>query len=372
MMNTVEPFIGADLRTEADVLALVELGRGDASFTPRFLQLLDERHPVYAGIDSAAVTRIRGALLLALTQRALPDAALSFVLSELESAYDPWLTAVAAYALRRRPEPSSRYAGALIDALICIRGVDERVRLGSHGGYGDTGETTTATAEILRTLGWLGSCAGSAVTRLRQLEVELATDEARALLREAIVAIESDLRGPAEAAPEPSLIEARKRLPAELSAVCLQDQAGTKVRFADFFVRPALVVFFFTRCGNPAKCPATILKLGRLQARVAAEGLRMRTAAITYDPGYDTPERLTQYARSWGARTDEDHRFFRTIDDLGPLRAFFELGVSYGASSVNQHQLEAFVLDREATIVWAVRRKHWREDEIVAAAASLD
>ena len=144
------------IRTEADLIELVEAGRGDSACTETFLALLDERHPVYQGVGTPAVVRMRGALLLALGHRALPTAALPFVLEELESAHEAWLTAVAAHALRKYPEPSPSFAQPLLSAILYIRHQDDIVRLANHGGYGPDGETTTAMAEVMRTIAWLG------------------------------------------------------------------------------------------------------------------------------------------------------------------------------------------------------------------------
>ena len=86
----------AGIRSEEEVKALISQGRGDPSFNPTFLALLDEHHLIYLGANPSAVIRMRGALLAALAYRALPDQALPIVLAELDSSYDPWLTAIAA------------------------------------------------------------------------------------------------------------------------------------------------------------------------------------------------------------------------------------------------------------------------------------
>ncbi len=362
------------IRSEEDVIDLIQRGQGDASFTPCFLALLEERHPVYAGADPAAVIRIRGSLIRVLAHRALPETALPFVLEELESAFDPWLTALAAAALRKRPEPSSRFVEPLLEAILYIRHRDDLIRLDAYGGYGDDGEVTTPLREILRTFAWLGSCGRNALPRLRELACSLNSEHLRSDLNDAIDALEADPSAGTKEEPDQGLAITRlhQPLPSELTQLRLQDQSGCTFLLPDFFRgQPTVVVFFFTRCGNPAKCPLTISRLGRLQERLRDMGSRVRTAAITYDPEYDDPRRLTQYARSWGARTDENHRFLRTLDDLAPLRDFFELGVSYGGSSVNQHQLEAFVLDAECSIVGAVRRRRLDTSKIIAEIEEL-
>src|SRR4029450_2155242 len=107
-----------------------------SAYTETFLALLDERHAVYQGAGAPAVIRMRGALLLALGHRALPTKALPFVIEELESAHDAWLTAVAAHVLRKDPEPSPSFAEPLLSAVLYIRHRDLVVRLANYGGHG--------------------------------------------------------------------------------------------------------------------------------------------------------------------------------------------------------------------------------------------
>lgn len=365
------------VRSEADLIQLVEAGRGDSACTQAFLDLLDERHPVYSGVGTAAVVRMRGALLLALGHHALPTAALPFVLEELESPHEAWLTAVAARVLRNHPEPSATFVAPLLSALFYIGQRDDAVRLESYGGYGPEGEPTTAVAEVIRTLGWLGKAGKGALARLQELRAQEPGPRTAAQLEEAMAAIQDDARIEATecCGNAHRSVDAPRSAPADVAELVLQDQSGELLTFRDFFLgRPSIVVFFYTRCDNPTKCPLTIARLGRLQQRLHSAGLgdSIRTAAITYDPAYDLPPRLVQYARSWGARTGESHRLLRTVGDLAPLRAFFELGVNYGESGlVNRHRIEAFVLDRAGRIVDAVTRQQWEESQLLEAAVAL-
>ncbi|MEL7054211.1 MAG: hypothetical protein AAGM45_20860, partial [Cyanobacteria bacterium J06588_5] len=180
-----------EIRSEKDILDLVERGKGDASYFPHFLALLEERHPVYTGIDSSAVTRIRGVLIQVLAYRALPDTALPFVLAELESAFDPWLTAVAAAALRKRPEPSSKFVEPLLEAILYIRHRDDLIYLDSYGGYNGNGKTTTALQEIFQTLSWLGNLGQKALPYLRDLSGEIHSKELLLVLNEVIIKLEA-------------------------------------------------------------------------------------------------------------------------------------------------------------------------------------
>ena len=340
------------------------------------LALLGETHPVWSGLGGPQVVKLRVELLTALGAGSPSDAALPFLLEELESAHDARLTAVAAAALRRGAR-RAEHVPPLLAALTYINGRDERIELGVLGAP-DPPAMTTATEEVLRTLGWLGDVAASALPHLRVLQgagsgprVATAAAAAQREIEKALVgtAARPCCEPPAAIAATPAGRAAPP--PLELG---LEDQAGNRIRFADYFLgRPTIVVFFYTRCENSAKCPRTISRLGVLQQRLMERGLgeAVQTAAITYDPDYDLPDRLEQYARSYGAQTAPHHRFLRTVADHEVLREWFDLGVGYGPSLVNRHRLEAYVLDVEGRIQWTVARRRWDADDLIARALEL-
>jgi protein SCO1 len=375
--ETIDLRAPGQVRTEADLIKVVEHGRGDSAYTETFLALLDERHPVYRGVSTPVVNRMRAALLLALGHRALPTSALPFVMEELESAHDAWLTAVAAHVLRKYPEPSPSFAQPLLSAVLYIRHRDLVVRLANYAGHGPDGETTTAMAEVMHTIGWLGRSGTACLSNLEDLLAENPGPATSAMVTAAINAIREDEHPPAaeccgcQESPGLAVRVASK----DISDLRLQDHSGAEVSFADVFHgRPSIVVFFYTRCDNPAKCPLTMYKFGCLQRLLQESGLgdAIATAAITYDPDYDRPERLLQFAQSWGAQPSPRHRVLRTVGDFSTLRDYFELGVNFGASGiVNRHQLEAFVLDQQGHIAHVVTRRRWDEAELVRLAAAL-
>ena len=368
-----------EVRTETDLVRIVETGRGDSAFTNTFLELLDERHPVYRGVGTPAVTRMRGALLLALGHRALPVTALPFVLEELESAHDAWLAAVAAHVLRKYPEPSASFAEPLLSAILYIQHRDEIVRLENYGGHTPGGETTTAMGEIMQTIGWLGRAGAACVDRLEDLVAQNPGPATSAMAGKAIESIRNDSSAAVTThsccCGEKTAAAAPSGPVRDISRLRFQDHAGTELTFADaFHGRPSIVVFFYTRCDNPTKCPLTMYRFGSLQRMLQQSDLAesIGLAAITYDPEYDRAERLRQYAESWGAKPSARHRILRTVDDFEPLSNYFSLGVNYGASGiVNRHQLEAFVLDKQGHIAHVVSRRRWDEATLMRLAKPL-
>ena len=238
-----------EVRTEEDLVAWVEASRGAEGRVDHLLSLLRESHPVYDGRGTAAVVRMRGWLLVALGEEelageALTDEALPFLVEELESGHDAYLTAAAAAALRRCA-PRQEWVAPLLAALLYIRYRDDSVTLQTYGGYGVPGERTTAVFEVLKTLEALGPEGREALPRLRELEREVspATPWFDALKRTLRSLAEDPgasksccggrLREPSSPPKNGLRVEPRDlATPVDLE---LEDQDGVALRIGDFF-----------------------------------------------------------------------------------------------------------------------------------------
>jgi protein SCO1 len=159
-----------------------------------------------------------------------------------------------------------------------------------------------------------------------------------------------------------------------IESTVFEDHDGAEITFDKFFKgHPSIVVFFYTRCDNPLKCSLTVTKLANVQKLLEARGLadQISTAAITYDPGFDLPERLRGYGQNRGVRLDVRHRMLRTIDDIDRLRGHFNLGVNFIESLVNRHRIEVYVLDAGGRIAACFERIHWDEQQVVDRAIEM-
>ncbi|MFO0757686.1 MAG: SCO family protein [Byssovorax sp.] len=367
-------------RDDDELVALCAAVRADPTRRDELVPALREDAPVYAQRGRAAIARMRGWVLASFEIAGLPDEALPFVIEELESGVEPYLIAAAARAVRGRPRPDPALAPYVVRAIGNVQGRDDLVSFSAFGAYAMPGEGETAVGELCATLRWMGPAASAA-----RGAIEALLADARGLSPENIAALDRcvEALGDAPLAGgddccaglfSPSTA-GRDAPPGDaLRALRLQDQAGNEATFdAIFRGRPSIVTFFFTRCDNPRKCSLTITKLARVQAALAAEGLldRIGTAAITYDPGHDSPGRLLQYgkARRWVAHGQ--HRLLRSTVGNDALIEHFQLGVGFIASLVNRHRLECFVLDAEGRTRRAFTRVQWDEHEVIEAARAL-
>lgn len=378
-----EAAVGAP--SEAQFASLVEALAEDPGRRGELCGLLREDHAVYDQRGTAATVRMRGWVLLALARGELPDGALVFVLEELDTGTDAYLLAAAAHALRSYPRPDAAFAPFVARALARACHYEEPVSFEGYGEYALAQTGTSPLGELFKTLEWLGPRARKVLAEVEELRAQFGGIPRRTLpaADRAIEAARGRGASPgAEACctlPEGlggvfSWARRSRRACGPVERVVFEDQDGTPVTFGEFFQgRPTVVVFFYTRCDNPLKCSLTVTKLGRVQKLLEGRGLtgEIQTAAITYDPAFDLPERLRCYGQNRGVRTDVRHRLLRATEGFEALREHFRLGVNFIGSLVNRHSIEVYILDAGGRIAASFSRIHWDEEQVVARAAEL-
>jgi protein SCO1/2 len=349
------------------------------------VQLLPERISLYDGRSANATIRMRGYILAAFEQTGLPDAALPYVLEELENGRDAYLVAGAARALRGLDTPTSRVVPFLFKAVENIRYIDDALTFESYKPRWPITNYTTALTEIFRTFGWLGTHAKSVLPDLEAMRKQRRDEFSRPIWAEienAIDRIRSDesvAHDCCGAVPaNPSLVvhplQKKPHKGISISEIELEDQTEHTVTYRSFFGhKPSIVVFFYTRCDNPNKCSLTVTKLARLQKSIVEEQLEglLRTAAITYDPAYDLPPRLKAYGDNRGVIFSDDNRMFRARAGFRELQEYFQLGVNFTGTTVNRHRIELFVLDSRGEITATFTRLQWDVQDVLEQAKAL-
>jgi protein SCO1 len=360
--------------------------------------LLPENLSIYQGRSAAEMGRLRGYLLAAFAETGLPEAAVPYVLESLETGHIAYEVAGAAIGLRGLQTPSVDIAAPLLRAIDNLSGADATVSFETYNPPWPYAQPTTALTEVIRTIGQLGVRAEAALEELGRLaqqqerfsrsvleEIRRVLDEADAGHREharhAATACEGGScrcvpaveQGPGHACCADMGLPEQAQDHAAMHAM-LQDQDGRTERFEQFFrSKPSIIAFFYTRCDNPYKCSLTISKLAAVQASLEVLGLAgaVKVAAITYDPDFDLPHRLRLYGDDRGMRFGEEARFFRVTSGFQEVRRRFDLGVNYGASTVNRHQTEVYVLNDQGDITVAFTRLQWEAEAVLRAVENL-
>jgi cytochrome oxidase Cu insertion factor (SCO1/SenC/PrrC family) len=157
--------------------------------------------------------------------------------------------------------------------------------------------------------------------------------------------------GKAEPATIPGIASPDKR---EALAIgfTLTDQDGKAFELKSIKGKPTVVTFIFTRCPNPQMCPLQGVKMAALQKQLEKAELagKVNLLLITFDPDYDTPERLKKWGEANGLKfTDQvkmlrpDPREFLDFKDEFGFRAFYTDG------QLN-HQTDLFLIDAQTRI----------------------
>ena len=372
----------ASAQSEPQFAALVDALAASPHQREQLTDLLREDHTLYDQRGAATVVRMRGWVLLALARVGVSDAALPFVLEELDTGVDTYLVAAAARALRSYSSPAASFAPYVMRALTNIRYRDELVSFENYGEYALSSKGTSPVRELLATLAWLGPHARGVLPEVESLRALRGGGLSQKLRGDVNRAVEA-IRGAGQVAElgddtccalpgglgNPFLWALGSRRGCEpIQSVVFEDQEGASITFKEFFRgQPSIVVFFYTRCDNPLKCSLTITKLARVQELLEARGLadQINTAAITYDPAFDIPERLRGYGQNRGVLMNARHRMLRATDGVNALRNHFKLGVNFIESLVNRHRIEAYILDAEGRIAASFERIHWDEQQVV-------
>ena len=369
--------IGAD--TEEQFAELVD---ALVAAPDQLTDLLREDHVLYDQRGRAAIVRMRGWVLFALARAGVSDAALVFVLEELDAGIDAYVVTAAARALRSYPDPTAAFAPFVMRAITNIRYHDEPVSFDGYGEYGSDSPTDTSPVrELLATLAWLGPHALAVLPEVELLrgpngglskKLLIDVDRAVNAIRDAEDVEEHDADTCCTLPPALRNMFSWKRGSRRgcepIEQTVFEDQDGISTTFAKFFQgHPSIVVFFYTRCDNPLKCSLTVTKLARIQKLLETRGLsdQIHTAAITYDPEFDHPERLRRYGEARDVRMDARHRMLRTTQGIHSLQKHFRLGVNFIESLVNRHRIEAYILDAEGRIAASFQRIHWDEQQVV-------
>jgi protein SCO1/2 len=372
-----------DSLTEPDFASLISSIRADPNRHHELTELLREDHPLYDQRGAATTVRMRGWILFTLSKVGLSKEALVFVLEELDTAVEPYLVAAAARAIRAYPEPSSSLAPFLVRSITNIRYRDDPVAFEEYGEFFSDSEETTPLHELFGSLQWLDHHARVALDELIELRKEPRGLSQRRLadLNRCIEAVSGSELGSESCCELPAFLKNRfswkpkaRASSQPIDSVVFEDQNNKLVTFGDFFKgRPTIAAFFYTRCDNPLKCSLTITKLARIQNLLSERGLtdQINTAAITYDPEFDSSERIRGYGEHRGIKTDAHHRMLRARDGIDSIRNHFKLGVNFIESLVNRHRVEIYILDERGRIARVFERIRWDEEEVVKQAVNV-
>lgn len=150
-----------------------------------------------------------------------------------------------------------------------------------------------------------------------------------------------------------------------LPRFALYNQKGELVLPRDWRGRNVVINFIFTRCQAANMCPASTQRMIELQEAALAEGLEnFHLVTISFDPNYDSPGVLNQYAINRGidtARHDLLTGPEGMIDDL--LRQFGI--VTINADNTIDHTMATLIVDGRGRIAYRKDGSQWSGEDFL-------
>jgi protein SCO1 len=147
------------------------------------------------------------------------------------------------------------------------------------------------------------------------------------------------------------------------------NQFGTPISLAQFKGRALALTFIFTRCPFPTFCPRMSQNFQKAEKALKAKKdapQNWSLLSVSFDPAYDTPERLNKYAAAYNI--DTNHWQFVT-SDLWTIDGITEqVGLTFfreTPTALPQHNLRTIVIDARGRMQKVFVGNEWTTDEFV-------
>ncbi len=172
----------------------------------------------------------------------------------------------------------------------------------------------------------------------------------------------------AEKARRTAWLEPSDRGTEILADINVTDQDGRSFKLSELGGRPFALSFLYTRCTNRNKCPLIATNMGQIQSLLESEGLdsRVRLVIMTYDPEYDTPDKLKRYGLRHGIRFTPNVSLLQP--DKQEKERFFDklqVSVNFDGDEVNLHGIQLFLFDDHARFVRRYQSVIWDKAEVL-------
>ena len=148
------------------------------------------------------------------------------------------------------------------------------------------------------------------------------------------------------------------------------NQFGTPISLAQFKGQALAITFIFTRCPFPTFCPRMSQNFEKAQKALKAQSdgpKNWRLLSVSFDPEYDTPERLHKYTQLYGI--DTNHWQFATSDLWNIDGITQQFGLTFYRETPNalpQHNLRTIVIDAQGRVQKVFVGNEWTTDEFVS------
>lgn len=149
------------------------------------------------------------------------------------------------------------------------------------------------------------------------------------------------------------------------------NQVGQAVHLADYRGNALAFTFIFTRCPLPNFCPRMSDNFATAQRRLKqtpAAPVNWRLLSVSFDPEYDTAERLVQYGQRFRQDPTRWTLVNGSFDQIERLSGHFGLYFTRDVGIADQnHNLRTVVVDTTGHVQEVFIGNEWTVDELVTS-----
>lgn len=152
----------------------------------------------------------------------------------------------------------------------------------------------------------------------------------------------------------------------------LVDQKGRQITRETFAGKPLFITFIFTRCPIPNFCPLMSQNYVEIRKGLADNPKKdeVQYLSISFDPEFDTPEILSQYAQKYSADGEQWRFATGTPEEIKKLTQAFSIYVQPEQGTIS-HGLATALIGPDGTIRKIFRGNSWQAAEAVEAVNAL-
>lgn len=163
------------------------------------------------------------------------------------------------------------------------------------------------------------------------------------------------------------------KIGAEVPDFKLTNQDGKRFGFKDYRGKNLVVTFIFTRCPDADMCPRMSIQFSDLEKQLRGTPLaeNTRLLSVSFDPEYDKPEILRNYAAGYfGKDVKPDFTIWQlatgTKEEVNQVKEFFGVvATSEGAESRIIHNLRTIVIGADGKIKKIYAGNNWKTSDIL-------
>jgi len=154
----------------------------------------------------------------------------------------------------------------------------------------------------------------------------------------------------------------------------LRNQDGRPIHLGQFKGKALVVTFIYTRCPSPDFCPRVTRNFAALEKQLTASPAlfaKTHLICISFDPEYDTPERLRAYGVTYigsDAKSAFAHWEFAVPEKsvLTEMAGFFDLGMTNEADSTITHTLSTTLIGPDGKVARFYPGNEWTPEEVLS------